>query len=373
MTNIPLFRCDLDDEVHKALTPIFRSGALAAGPAVGSLEAAMSARLGRDAVAMSDASHALMLALKLAGVEPGSDVLTLSFNCLGSTTPITNVGATPVWVDVTPGTAQMSVEDARAAITPRTRAIVVYHVAGYPAPISDLRELARESGVKLIEDANAALGAITPEGPAGALGDFGVISFYANRLVNGVDGAVLVCGTPADAERARKLRRYGVDAPRFRDAWGEIDPSADVPQIGMYAPMTNVNAALALGNLSRAEDRLARIRANAAALAAGLQDLPGNRVLPAGKGESSFWTCLVMTEQRDRVMYGLKAAGVQASKLHHPNHEYSGFGARSRDLPGTMLLARQLLALPCGWWVTSEEISQMVSLISELSTTGPET
>jgi dTDP-4-amino-4,6-dideoxygalactose transaminase len=365
MKTIPLFDCRLGDAEIEALRPVLASGMLTSGPKVAAFERELSTFLGREhVVAVSNITEALTIGLQLAGVRPGDEVLTLAYVCLSSNTAIAQAGAVPVWVDIDPEHATISVEDCEAAIGPRTKALVAYHVSGYPAPLDALRALCDSRGLALIEDANNAIGARWKGGLVGATGRFAAHSFYANRQVNAIEGAALTCPDRETAAEAIRLRRFGVDGTTFRDSLGEIDPASDVPRIGRPALMSDVNAALGLCRLRSLEERLSRTRRNAAQLVEGLRGVAGIvPVLPHQGAEPAFWTCLFRAERRDALMAALKRNGVQCSKLHQPNDAYTGFGARPRDLPGTRRLMREVLALPCGWWLDDEDVGAIVSAV----------
>jgi perosamine synthetase len=360
-----LFDCRLNEAATGALNEVWQSGRLAAGPAVPTLEARIGALVGDPSVvAVSDMTQALALALRLAGVRAHDEVLTLAFNCMSSNSAIAMIGAIPAWVDIDPETASVDIADVRACITPRTRAVVIYHVAGYVADLAAVRALCDEAKLPLIEDANNALGAEWKGRSVGSFGDYAVFSFYANRQLNGIEGAALVCRDPANAERARRLRRFGIDMTRFRDADGEIDAAIDVPEIGCSATLPNVNATLACHAMDDLSARINRNRANVAHLAAALADRPGLRFIRENEGgRGVFWVALVRSAQRDQLMARLKAEGVNCSKLHQRNDVYSGFNARRRDLPGTTILQREMLALPSGWWLSQDDLCRIVDAV----------
>lgn len=362
---VQLFDCGLGEEAVRVLDPLWRSGRLAAGAGVTALEERIGAYVGaRPAVAMSDMTQALHLALRLAGVGPGDEVLTLAFNCMSSNSAIAMAGAVPVWVDVDPATASVDLDDLAAQITARTRAVVVYHVAGYLGDLGALRRICDGAGLPLIEDANNALGAEWRGARAGTVGDWAVFSFYANRQLNGIDGAALICPDEEGAEAARRLRRFGIDAARFRTADGEIDGALDVPEIGMAAALNNVNATLAWRSMDDLDERLQRNRANAARLADELADEPALSLLREREGAAGvFWVALARSADRERLMARLKAKGVQCSRLHQRNDRYSGFGARRRDLPGTDVLEREMFALPSGWWLSQGDLRRIVDAV----------
>jgi len=362
---LALFNCSLPDTITRDLDPIWQSGLLAAGPAVSALEYRLSDYLeNRPVVALSDMTQALAMALRLAGVGEGDEVATLALNCMSSNSAIAMVGAMPVWIDVDPNTVTVDLDDLAASITPRTRAVVIYHVAGYIGDLGALRALCDAHGLVLIEDANAALGATWRERRVGTVGDYAVFSFYANRQLNGIEGAALVCPDRDTADRAQKLRRFGIDTGRFRTPDGEIDSSLDVPEIGLPASLTNVHAALALRAMDDLDLRMARNRANAAFLAAALADVANlNFTIERSGANGVFWAALVRSSDRVELMAWLKAAGIPCSRLHQRNDRYTGFGARTRILPGTSLLEQEMLALPSGWWLSKDDLDRIVGAV----------
>lgn len=366
MTTIPLFDCRLPDEALAAVEGPFRSGRLAAGPAVAELEQRLGARFaGHHAVALSDMTHALALALRLAGVREGDEVLSLAFNCMSSNSAIAMTGGRVTWVDIDPATASFDVDHARSRLTARTRAVIVYHVSGYPADLISVRRFCDEHGLVLIEDANNAFGASVGDHAVGTVGDFAIFSLYANRQINAIDGGILLCRSQEEAERARRLRRFGIDTARFRDQDGEIDPLLDVPEIGTSSTLNNVHATLALTSLGDVDVRIAQSRRNVAALTDATGGFAIAPITPVAGGNPVYWTWLIRLDNRDTAMRALKARGVLCSKLHYPNHHYTGFAAPATDLPGTMALQEQMLAIPCGWWIEEATIPHLAETIGD--------
>lgn len=361
---IPLFDCTLPKSRTAALDILWASGALASGSAVTTLEEALTQYLGGGStVVLSDMTHALMLALRLAGVREGDQVATLALNCMSSNSAISLVGAIPVWIDVDPHTATIDLDDLARSITPRTKAVVVYHIAGYLGDLAELRAVCDAYGLPLIEDANAALGARWCGNLAGTFGDFAVFSFYANRQLNGIEGGALVCSNHEDAERARRLRRFGIDGSRFRLSDGEINPDLDVPEIGFSASLPNINAQLALAAMDDLEERLFKNARNMLNLKSGVESGHLSFIEELPLARSSFWVGLARSPNRKEIMRKLKASGIQCSKLHFRNDRYSGFGGKSRPLPGTAVLEEEMFALPCGWWLKPDDVDRIAGLI----------
>lgn len=354
-------------EMEAAALDVLRSGQIASGPKLVELEQAFTTVTGREhIVSTNDLTSAVLLALHLAGVRAGDEVATVAFSCLQSNSPIAHLGARPVWIDIDPATMSMSVEDLAAKLMPSVKAVMVYHVAGYPADTARIAVICRNRGIPLIEDCNNAIGAMLDGRPVGVMGDFAVYSLYPNRQINGIDGGMLATPDAATAARATRLRRFGIDAQSFRDTRGEINPESDVCEIGWSAALSHLNAAVALAQLKTLEERMARTQVVAARLSEGLRGLHRlHPVRPVAGAMPAFWGLFVQSEQRDALHAHLKAHGVKPSILHQRNDWYSGFGTPRADLPGTAIVMDQILALPCGWWLTDAQIDDLLRRVSE--------
>jgi perosamine synthetase len=365
--SIDLFHPVRLPEMEVAAAEVLRSGQIASGPKVAALERAFAALTGREhIVSTSDMTSAVMLALHLAGVRAGDEVATLAFSCLSSNSPVARLGAHPVWIDICPDTMSMSVDDLAAKLTSSVKAVMLYHVAGYPADTPRIVALCRVRGIPLIEDCNNATGATLDGRPVGVLGDWAVYSLYPNRQINGIDGGMLAAPNAGTAAQAMRLRRFGIDPLSFRDRRGEINPASDVGEIGWSATLGQMNAAVALSQLDSLAARGDRTRAAADRLADGLSASRHLRLVrPVTGAVPAYWGFLVLSERRDALLFHLKAHGVKASILHQRNDWYSGFGTRRADLPGTALVMDRLLALPCGWWLTDTQISELLGRIAE--------
>lgn len=258
----------------------------------------------------------------------------------------------------------MSVSDLERALSPKTKAVLLYHMAGYAGPTAEIKAICRTHGIVLIEDCNNALGATQHGAPVGTIGDYAVFSFYPNRQINALEGAALVCPDARSAARALRLRRFGIDTATFRDAIGEINPVSDIPEIGLSASFSQLSAAVGLTQFESLADRLQKTRLNADTLHAELADVPGIEVIAAlPETLPAYWAFLILSDNRDLVLTRLKKRGIGASKLHHRNDAYSGFHAEARSLPGTDNFSRRIIGLPCGWWLGEQEISTVVTAV----------
>lgn len=366
-TMIELFHPVCLAEMETAALEVLRSGQISSGSYVGALELAFAKVAGREhIVSTNDFSSAMLLALYLAGVRAGDEVATIAFSCLQSNSPIANLGARPVWIDIDPATMSMSVEDLAAKLTQSVKAVIVYHIAGYPSETESIAKLCSERGIALIEDCNNAIGAELGGRPVGLIGDYAVYSLYPNRQINGVDGGLLATPDLASAERATRLRRFGIDAHTFRDARGEINKNSDVSEIGWSFALNNLNAAIALSQLNTLSNRIKHTRSVADLLTSALGGLSKIRVVQHIKNAiPAFWGFFILCEQRDALLDYLKSHRIKSSVFHHRNDLYTGFGTPRADLPGTELVVNQLLALPCGWWMTKDQVRELIFFVTE--------
>ncbi len=353
--------------MEEAALEVLRSGQIASGAKVAALEQAFGDVVGRKhIVSTNDLTSAVLLALYLAGVRAGDHVATVAFSCLQSNSPIARLGARPVWIDINPETMSMSLEDLSAKLTPSVKAVMAYHIAGYPSDSVRIAALCRDRGIPLIEDCNNAIGATFDDRPVGVFGEYAVYSLYPNRQINGIDGGILATPSATIAARATRLRRFGVDASSFRDARGEINPNSDVPEIGWSSALNNLNAAVALSQLNTLSDRTTRTSAIAAHLASALGVLRRLRIVKTVPGATSaFWGFLILCEDRDGLLEYLKVHGIKSSIFHQRNDWYTGFGTTRADLRGTELAMTHLLALPCGYWLTEAQINELICRVTE--------
>lgn len=367
LRQIPLLTAYHSAAMAAAAAEVLQSGQVASGPYVETFRHGFGSLVGsQNLVTTSDMSSAIQIALRLSGVGAGDEVLTTSYNCMSSNAPIAWAGARPAWVDVDPRTGLMDPASLERSITARSKACLLYHVAGYPAPVQDIAGICKRAGIPLIEDCNNALLATVQNRQVGTFGDYAVHSFYPNRQINAADGGALVCKDADATTRATHLRRFGIDPGRFRDSMGEIDPLCDIPEIGWSCTMNNLCSALGQTQLDSVRERLLQTRQNAQLLCALLEEVPGASVVrPGPNSVPAYWALLVQVERRDEVLEKLKSAGVMASKLHHTTDQYTGFPVAPRQLPGTTQFMNRVIALPCGWWLSEEDPGKISTALRE--------
>lgn len=357
---IPLVKVGLPDRniLMPAIEEVLYSGMIAEGEYVYRFEEAFQQRFElNNVLAVNSGTAALHLALILSGIKNGDEVITTSMTAEPTNTSILQAGATPVFADVDPETGNLSVDSVKALITPKTKAICVVHYAGYPAPLKDLRVIADNYGLSLIEDCAHALGAQSDGKPVGTIGDYSIFSFQAIKHMTTIDGGVLVIKDSEKLGLAKRLRWFGL-------AKGVPRTEVDITTPGYKYNMNNVTAAIGLKQLEFITPLLQQHFENGQYYDHVLINVNGLASAKVESGDkSAYWLYTLLSDDSDDVEKLLVSNGITASKLHRPNHFHSIFKAYTSSLPGLDKFYQKLVHIPCGWWVSKEDRERIVEIL----------
>ena len=379
-TFLPFTRPDIDAATIAAVGEVLASGWITSGPKMQAFEAQLSALFaGRPVRAFANGTSTMEVALRIANLGAGDEVITTALTWVATANVIVAVGARPVFVDVDPVTRNISLDAVEAAITPRTRAIIPVYLAGLPVDMDRLYSIARKHGLRVIEDAAQAIDSRWRGERIGAIGDLVSFSFHANKNINSVEGGCLVMNSEAEALRAERLRLQGV----IRTG----PDGMEVEEPGGKFNLSDVHAAVGIGQLARLESITRRRAALAeryfdAAAHAGLADL-GVGLPPRADplGALTNWHMFQVELPVDRlrgaraaVMQALRARGI-GSGVHDPALHlfkfYRAQGWREGMLPYTERLGGSLLTLPLFPTMTDADpvrvVSALVAVMGELS------
>ncbi|OYY60610.1 MAG: aminotransferase DegT [Burkholderiales bacterium 28-67-8] len=352
---LPFTRPEIDAATIAEVSRVLASGWITSGPQVQAFEAQLSALFGgRPVRSFSNGTATMEVALRLADIGPGDEVITTPITWVATANVIVAVGATPVFVDVDPRTRNIDLDALEAAITPRTRAVMPVYLAGLPVDMDRLYRIARQHKLRVIEDAAQAIDSRWNDQRIGALGDLVSFSFQANKNITCSEGGCLVMNTPAEAERAERLRLQGV-------VRSGLD-GMDVVEPGGKFNLSDIHATIGLGQLARLGE-VTRRRAELAqayfeaAATHGLEAL-GIELPPAinTSGAITNWhmfQVLLPAERlaggRAAVMQLLRDAGIGAG-VHYPAVHlftfYRSMGWREGSLPHAERIGRGILTLP---------------------------
>jgi dTDP-3-amino-3,4,6-trideoxy-alpha-D-glucose transaminase len=340
-------RADLRAAVHRVLD----GGQFILGPEVEAFETEFAAYLGAGhAIGVANGTEAITIALRALGVGPGDEVVVPSFTFWASAEAIPNAGATPVFCDVDPDTMCVTAETVKAALTPRTKAVIAVHLFGNVAPVAEIEAL----GVPVVEDAAQAAGSTAAAGRPGALGTIGTFSFYPSKNLGAFgDGGAITCADAQLAERVRTLRFHG------------SADKVDYVDIGFNSRLDELQAAILRVQLPHLD---AWAAARGAAGDAYAEALEGVVALPrATAGSRPAWHLYVIRhDQADALQAALAEQGIGARPYYRvPVHAQPPMArwAPAVALPGTEAAARTHLAIPMSAALGAEQVAEVTEAI----------
>jgi perosamine synthetase len=358
------FTTSVTDQARDLAQEVLRTAWLSEGARVKAFEAALSERLGLvHPVAVNSGTSALHLALVLAGVGAGDEVILPPQTFVASGLTILMQNAVPVFADIDPGDGNISPASIRNKITDRTKAIMPVHWGGYPCDLHEINRIADEHGLAVIEDAAHALGARYRAAPIGAVSRFTCFSFQAIKHLTTGDGGALCCAQEDDYHAARARRWFGIDRDNsVPSLLGERD--FDIKVLGYKYHMNDLAASLGLGNLEEFPKNLARREAIARRYRQQLAGVPGLQLLRLDDDRThANWLFTVLVERRDDFVTKLRDRGVPASVVHRRIDRYSVFGPAREELPGQAQFDQKQVALPLHSQLTSDEVEQVIGAV----------
>ena len=348
---IPFHRPSITDAEVDAVTATLRSGWLTTGPRVRDLEQMVADYVGMPhAVALSSCTAALHLALIAAGVGPGDEVVTSPYTFVSTGETILYLGARPVFVDVERATKNLNPKLVASAITLKTRAIVSVSIAGHPCRAHEIAAEAKRHAIPVIEDAAHSLTARIGDQPVGRQADMTCFSFYATKGVTAGEGGMVVTERAEWADRVRRLSLHGLSAA----AWSRYDKGGwwdyDVVELGYKYNLTDVQAALALAQMRRADAMRARREAIAARYTEALDGIRGlttPAVLPGVRHAWHLYQIEVVEggrTDRSALALALREDGIGTSVHFKPLHCFPWYQERLGVRPGQFPAAESCYA-----------------------------
>lgn len=370
---IPLFKSFMTEAAAEAAKQTLLSGYLTQGPVVEKLEQELITYLNYPYIAtVNTATAGLHLALRLAGVKPGSQVISCPLTCFASNTPILAQYASIKWADVDPNTCNIDIDDVVQKVDEDIDAILVIHWGGVPVDIVSLeKKVASKLGYcpPIIEDCAHAFGATYKDygSPVGTLGNFCSFSFQAiKHLVGAGDGGLLT--VPQEQyERAKLLRWYGIDRDSTKNKSKDFRSDIPVKEWGYKYHMNDVVASVLLENLKVVDKQVLSIhRSNAAFYRQELRNVNGLELFEEPFGSNpSYWLFTIKVARRDDFMEMMKAKGVIVSKVHERNDNHPCIAQFKISLPKLDSFADNYICIPVGWWVRPENREYIVQCIKE--------
>ena len=345
---IPLIKTNLPEPkiLMPALQEVLYSGYIAQGEAVDKFENEFSDFIGcKHALAVNSGTSALHIALILAGVNIGDEVISTPITAEPTNTAIKQTGAKLVWADIDLNTGNISPDSVKKLITSKTKAVMVVDYAGMPVNITAFQEIEKEYGITVIQDSAHALGAKYNGKILGNHFRFTTYSFQAIKHMTTVDGGMIAIRNKDDFENGKLIRWFGIDKRQER-------LTNDIQVQGYKYQMNNVTATIGLVQLRGLSQLLEKYIENGKYFDTHINNSDTIQKMEYYPGsEPSYWLYTLKVRNRDKVIDILKENGVMASPLHRRNDTHSFFGKSKVVLSNVDQFSETMLHLPCGSWL----------------------
>jgi perosamine synthetase len=368
---IPLYKIYWDEEDVERVSEVIRQGMFwAIGPNIEKFESMIAERSGKKyAVAFNSGTSALHAILLAYGIKQGDEVIVPSFTFIATANSVLFVGAEPVFADIERDTCGLDPEDVKEKITDRTKVIMPIHYGGQPCHIRELKEIAEDYKLLLIEDAAESLGANIDGKPVGYFGDAAMFSFCGNKVMTTGEGGMIATDQRDIYEKLKLIRSHG------RLDKGEYFTSIKVMDyitLGYNWRMSNITAALGISQLNKLDKLIAMRRKNTAYMSKRFSNVSRVELPNPPKGYFHVYQMYTIKvkdgqEARDGLKNYLAEKGVMTKVYFFPVH-LKGFykdryGFRGGELPVTEELSKQVLTLPMYASLTTDEMNFIVNQV----------
>jgi len=360
---IRMFRPYMSEKVGPAVTEILKSTWIGQGPVVDRVEKKFEEMFNTSgALTLNSGTSAIHLALILANVKNGDEVVTTPMTCSATNIPILYEKAKPVFADIQKTTLNIDPESIKKKLSPKTKAILVVHWAGNPCDMEEILRIAKEKQIPVIEDAAHALGATYKGKYIGAVSDFTCFSFQAIKQITSVDGGILVCKNTQSYKRGKLLRWYGID----RTFKGDIYWKFKVEEAGFKYHMNDVTATI----LSTQLDDLRKVNARRGEIVnryrESLNDVPGLTLFEkGGDRESANWLFTILVERREDFIKMMRSNDIETHMVHVRCDIYPIFGGERLDLPVMNELEPKYVSIPLHLGLTEEDVDKIITTVKK--------
>jgi len=340
------------------LEEILYSGYVAQGEAVEQFERKFEEYIGGGhTLSLNSGTAALHIALILAGVKEGDEVISTALTAEPTNTSIKGVGAKIRYADVDIATGNISPDAIEKSINSKTKAIIVVDYAGIPVDIKRIQEISEKYNIPVIQDAAHALGSKFNGKKAGNHFPFTVYSFQAIKHLTTIDGGALQIQDKELYEKGKVIRWFGLDKKLSR-------MDNNITMQGYKYHMNNVNATVGLVQLENIEELVKKYITNGKYLDEKLKDLKGVELIQYYPNtEPSYWLYTIKVENREAFIRKMADNGIMASELHKRSDSHTYLNDFNLELPNLDEFYSKMVHLPCGWWVTKEDCDKMIEVI----------
>ena len=363
--NVPLLDLNaqydpLLDDIRKEFEKVFASHKYILGPQVKELEEKIEVYCeAKYAIGCASGTDALVLALKALEIEEGDEVITTPFTFFATAGSIHRVGAKPVFADIDPETFNIDADQIEAAITSKTKAIMVVHLFGRPADMDKITTIAKKHDIRIIEDNAQGIGAGFDNKVAGTIGDIGTLSFFPSKNLGAMgDGGMCLTNDEELAVKLRQLRVHG-ENPRYFHKW-----------VGLNSRLDTLQAAVLLTKLPHLENWSEARRQNAKYYYENMNDIPQIKLPVIHKKVKSIYNQFTLiAENRDELLDFLREKNIGSAvyypKSLHLQECFSYLNYKEGDLPVSEEMSKKVISIPIFSEISNEQLDYVIDTIRE--------
>jgi len=390
--SIPLFKVFMSPDAAPAVSTILNSGFIGQGAKVQEFETNLSNQFKQttsNVLTFNSATSAEHLAYHLLktpgtfnipyeygsiptqwpGIQQGDEVLTTALTCTATNWPILANGMKLRWVDIDPTTLNICLKDLESKLSENTKIVTVVHWGGYPVDLVELENIRirfkQRYGFSfmILDDSAHAFGSKLDGKLIGTFDTITTFSLQAIKHVTSIDGGFWISPYKELNDRARLTRWYGIDREGPR---ADFRCESDIPEWGFKFHMNDVCATVGIENLKHADQIIGTHQSNAQYYNEQLKNVPGITLLENDpRKQSAYWLYTMRVENRDGFMQYMLDNGIVTSRVHERNDKHSCVAEFKTDLPNVDLVAKDMICIPVGWWVTNEDRQYIVDTIKK--------
>jgi len=373
---LSLFKVFMDPSSADEVSKVLLSGSITQGPKVEEFEQSLQKWFNYPYIlTLNSATSGLTLALRLLNPSKGDEILSSPLTCTATNWPILANGLDIKWVDVDPDTCNINLDDLKAKITERTKIVIFVHWGGSPVNLSKVEEIKSYTKEKfghellVIEDCAHSFGAEYKGKKIGTHGNICVFSLQAIKHLTTGDGGLIFLPNKELYDRAKLLRWYGIRREQ-RSGGGDFRLENDVKEWGYKFHMNDINATIGLSNLPHIEKNLQVVRDNIDYYQKELESIKGVTLLKETQDSmSAYWIYTIKIIGKKEFIEFMKTKNVMTSQVHNRNDTHSCVEKFKSKLPILDELEKEIVCIPCGWWITKSDREYVIKCIREWCTT----
>lgn len=367
---IQVSRPSISDDELKAVAEVFKTAWLGMGDKVKQFEKELSDLLdGLNVIAVNTGSTALHLALDAIGIKEGDEVITPSLTFVAAIQAITALGARPIFCDVEPDTLNLNTQEIKKKISSRTKALMPMHYRGEPCEMDEIIDLAKNNGLRIVEDAAHAFGSKYKGKLVGSFGDLICFSFDPIKNITCGEGGAIVTADKQLAETLAQKRILGIDKDTWSRYHNQRSLSYDVVRQGYRYHMSNINAAIGIVQLKKLPKFIQRKNEIAKRYDCEFSAINDIEILKTDYSQTALFTYVIKVKNnRDALMEHLKQQGVGSGINYIPSHLFTYYQNFKMQLPVTEEAYRRIITLPLYYDMSEEDLEHVIKAVKSFFT-----